>query len=126
MEAIKVNAMNESILENVRSACNLKSDDDAFDSQLIPLINTYLFRSAQAGFGRKGFSITGDTETWEEFLEDGMDASKYEAIKTYVGLRVHLRFDPPQNSALLTAMKEDAHELEWCLYDEADICGDIQ
>ena len=60
-------------------------------------------------------------ETWEDFL--GPDGKKYIAVKDYIGLRVKLRFDPPENSALLTALREDAKELEWRLYDEADISG---
>lgn len=113
--------MHESILKNVRSCCDIDENSDSFDKQLIPKINAFLFASAQAGVGKLGFAITSAAETWEDFL--GADGEKYIAVKEYIGLRVKLRFDPPDNAALLTAMKEDVKELEWRLYDEADISG---
>lgn len=113
--------MNESILKNVRSACDIDKDCESFDDQLIPKINAFLFASAQAGVGKLGFAITSTAETWSDFLGEG--GEKYIAVKEYIGLRVKLRFDPPENAALLTAMREDAKELEWRLYDEADISG---
>lgn len=113
--------MDESILLNIRVMCDVGKDVDSFDGQLIPLINTFLFRSAQFGVGKKGFMVTGVNETWKDFLED--NAEKYAAIKNYISIRVKLIFDPPESAALLTALKEEARELEWCLYDEADIYG---
>lgn len=111
--------MKDSILRDVREMCDVGKDVDSFDGQLIPLINTFLFRSAQFGVGKKGFSITGDTEKWTDFVEEGFEF--YSALKNYISIRVKLIFDPPENSALLAALKEEAKELEWCLYDEADI-----
>lgn len=111
--------MNESILLNVREMCDVGESEDAFDGQLIPLINSFLFRSAQFGVGKKGFTISGTNETWNDFI--GEDADKYAALKNYISIRVRLVFDPPESASLLTALKEEVRELEWCLYDEADI-----
>jgi hypothetical protein len=111
--------MNSSILIDIRTSCNVGPEVDVFDDQLISLINTYLFRSAQFGVGKKGFRISGVFETWEDFI--GENADDYSAIKDYIAIRVRLVFDPPDNSALLAALKEEAKELEWCLYDEAEI-----
>lgn len=36
-------------------------------------------------------------------------------VKTYVGARVQLIFDTPQNSFLVTALKEQCAEFEWRL-----------
>ena len=112
--------MDESILLNIREMCDVGKNIDSFDGQLIPLINTFLFRSAQFGVGRKGFMITGIAETWSDFIPE--DSEFYAPVKNYIAIRVKLIFDPPESSALLTALKEEARELEWCLYDEADIC----
>lgn len=109
--------MDSSILVDVRAMNDVGEDTDSFDNQLIPLINTYLFRSAQAGVGQKGFMIHDTQSTWRDFI--GENAEQYAAIKNYIGIRVKLVFDPPENSALLAALKEEARELEWCLYDEA-------
>lgn len=113
--------MDESILLNIRAMCDVGEDVDSFDGQLIPLINTFLFRSAQFGVGKKGFTVSGTKETWSDFLEE--HAESYAALKNYISIRVKLIFDPPESAALLTALKEEARELEWCLYDEADIYG---
>ena len=111
--------MKESILLNIREMCDVGEDVYSFDGQLIPLINTYLFRSAQFGVGKKGFMITGPNELWSDFIDK--DAENYAALKNYISIRVKLVFDPPESSALLTALKEEAKELEWCLYDEAEV-----
>lgn len=111
--------MDESILLNIREMCDVNVDDCSFDGQLIPLINSYLFRSAQFGVGTAGFLVASDAETWRDFIGD--NAEKFAALKNYVSIRVKLVFDPPENSALAAALKEEAKELEWCLYTEADV-----
>ena len=111
--------MDNSILEDVRVMCDINAEDSSFDGQLIPLINTFLFRSAQFGLGTKGFMISSNTETWSDFIPE--HAELYAALKNYIGIRVKLIFDPPDNTGLLNALKEEAKELEWCLYAEADI-----
>ena len=110
--------MNSSILCDVREMCDAGRDNNAFDGQLIPLINSFLFRAAQFGTGKKGFAITSTNETWANFLGD--DAEHFAALKDYIALRVRLIFDPPDNSAVLTSYREDAKELEWSLYNEAE------
>lgn len=110
--------MDSSILMDIREMCDVGADVDAFDGQLIPLINTFLFRSAQFGVGQKGFMVKDVTETWDGFI--GADSEYYSALKNYISIRVKLIFDPPESAALLTALKEEAKELEWCLYDEAE------
>lgn len=114
--------MDSSILQDVREACNLSRDETAFDGQLIQLTNTFLFRSAQFGVGNKGFMIDSEAQTWTEFLE-GQTPENFAALKSYIGLSVMLRFDPPENAAVLVAFKDTVKELEWCLYDEADVFG---
>ena len=116
--------MTGSILFDVRQMCDVPEGDDSFDGQLIPLINTYLFRSAQYKKKKKGFMISGPNESWLDFIGD--NAENYAAIKNYISIRVKLIFDPPDNSALLSALKEEAKELEWCLYDEADIVNSAE
>ena len=113
--------MENSILLDIREMCDVGEHVDSFDGQLIPLINTFLFRLAQAGVGTKGFLVKGTTETWNQFIPEKSEF--YAPVKSYVSIRVKLIFDPPESSALLSALKEEARELEWCLYDEAEIYG---
>lgn len=110
--------MDESILVTVRKACNLSETDDSFDGQLIIHTNSYLFRLAQIGIGSKGFSITGTTEKWSDFIPENF--SNFEAAKSYVGLNVLLVFDPPQNASVLAMVKEMVNAFEVCLYMERE------
>ena len=110
--------MNTSILADVRTACNVNEYDTAFDTQLIPLINTFLFRLAQVGIGTKGFSVTGIDQKWNDFIPE--NSEYFHSVKTYVSIRVRLEFDPPDNSSVSAALQADAKELEWCLYNEAE------
>lgn len=111
--------MDNVILYDVRTACGLNWDDDAFDNELIILTNTYLFRAAQIGVGKRGFSISGDSERWSDFANH--DFENYEALKVYVGLSVRTKFDPPENGTVMAEMQNTIREMEWCLYIEADI-----
>jgi len=111
--------MDGSILQDVRVACNLEENDDAFDGQLIQLTNTMLFRSAQIGVGKKGFAIDGIGQRWTDFVSESF--SEFESLKTYIGLRVRLIFDPPENGAVREVFEKTADELEWCIYSEADV-----
>lgn len=114
--------MEGSILEDVRVACNLNREDDSFDGQLIIHTNSFLFRSAQFGVGKKGFRITGVDEQWSDFVSP--DYEYYDALKSYIGLRVLLVFDPPESSAAITLINDMVKEFEWTLYAEADVKED--
>lgn len=111
--------MDGSILEDVRVACNLDRNDNSFDGQLILHTNSFLFRSAQTGVGKKGFSINSVDQKWSDFIDTNFE--EFEAVKSYIGLRVLLVFDPPQNSAVIELLNSTVKELEWTLYAEADV-----
>ena len=64
------------------------------------------------------FSIDDNTETWEQFFAGHADANLVQQVKTYMYIKVKLLFDPPANGNLLSAMKENARELEVRLYTQ--------
>lgn len=104
--------MNESILTSIKKLIGLSEGDTSFDPDLIIHINTIFFTLNQLGVGPENpFRISGPEATWSDFENSG----DIEAIKTYIYLKVKLVFDPPSNSALLSAMKEEAKEYEWRL-----------
>lgn len=111
--------MDGSILEDVRVACNLNRSDSSFDGQLILHTNTFLFRLAQTGVGKKGFSIDSVYQNWSDFIDENFE--EFEAVKSYVGLRVLLVFDPPQSSSVIELLNKTVDELGWTLYAEADV-----
>lgn len=111
----------ESILTSVKKQCGLDEDYEQFDPEIIAHINSVLMVLNQIGIGpEEGFIITDDEETWGDFLGDMATIQKLTAVKTYVGLRVRLIFDPPTSSALLDAMKRQVDEYEWRLNVQAE------
>lgn len=54
--------------------------------------------------------ITSENETWDEYIGD---RPNLEEVKTYVGLRAKMIFDPPQSTALSEAYRRTIDEFEW-------------
>lgn len=80
----------------------------AFDTELIILINANINILTQIGVGPStGFSITGATETWEDWLPD---MTNLQMVKDFIHIKVKLIFDPPTNSTAAAAMNEAAKE----------------
>lgn len=99
----------ESILDSVKKMIGPSVSYDVFDPDLIMHINTAFFSLYQLGVTDEPFVIIGSDETWSDFHSD----SDLEAVKTYVGLKTRMYFDPPTNSSLISAINEQIKELEW-------------
>ena len=111
--------MEESILMTIKKLLGLDESYEAFDTDVIIAINTALMALMQIGIGPKtGFRIEDDEATWKDFL--GSDSIDLEAVKSYVGLRVRMMFDPPANSSMAEAIKATISELEWRLYSDSN------
>ena len=95
----------ESILDSVKKTIGPSVSYDVFDPDLVMHINTLFFTLCQLGVTEKPFVITGGDETWEDFHTD----KDLEAVKTYVCLKTRMYFDPPTNSALISASLFFAH-----------------
>lgn len=102
--------MVESILDSIKQMLGSESEDTNFDKELIIYINGALMVINQLGVGPNGYRITDKANTWAEFMGDRTDL---ELVKTDVYLRVRLVFDPPQNSFLVAAIKEQITEYDW-------------
>lgn len=111
--------MNESILETLKQMLIGNSEDDAFDTELIVHINSMIMLLNRIGVGKNGFSITGDAETWFDFL--GEDETKFEGVKTYMYNKIRLIFDPPTNSFIVESIERSIQEFEWNLYINAEL-----
>lgn len=90
---------------------------DAFKSDLIIHINSALMTLGQIGVGEDYYRITGDAETWSDFVGDD---TRVAAIQDYVTSKVKLAFDPPSSSAALESLTELIREMEWRLQIQAD------
>lgn len=110
--------MSESILISTKKMLGIEADYTHFDPDIMMTINSVLMVLTQVGVGPvNGFSITGDYETWGDFVQNRQDL---EAVKTYVYLRTRVIFDPPSNSFVMNAMQETIKELEWRLHMNGD------
>lgn len=105
--------MNESILLSIKKLLGIEATYTAFDEDIVVHINTALSVLRQLGVGPKdGFKITGSSETWDDLLGD---SEKLEMAKTFIFTQVKPIFDPPSNSFVLSALKEESAELAWRL-----------
>ena len=104
----------ESILTSIKKMLGIPEESDHFDPDLIMHINSVLSILTQIGVGpSEGFRIEDDLATWEDFLDGDTD---YEAVKSYVHLRVKLLFDTSTlSSAVIESMNRMISELEWRL-----------
>lgn len=110
----------DSILNSIKKLLGSYEDDTNFDVDLIININTVLAILTQLGVGpSEGFSITGSTETWSDFIDPLMVSM--EQIKTYIYLKVKLIFDPPMSSTVIEAYKRQIDELEWRILHAVEI-----
>lgn len=104
--------MTDSILDSIKLALGLPPDYAAFDPAIVMHINSAFGTANQLGLGPpQGFKIQDNSTTWDAFLND----DRMEEVKAYIYLKVRLLFDPPTLSFVLTALQEQARELEWRL-----------
>lgn len=112
-----------SILDSTKKAIGIEPTATAFDSDIIMHINTAFFSLQQLGLGPSaGFNIENNTTTWGNYLGE---KTTFNAVKSYVYLRVRLLFDPPATSFALDAISKQIQELEWRLNIEAERYGQV-
>jgi hypothetical protein len=103
----------ESILTSIKKLLGIDELYTEFDADLVMHINSVLMILTQMGVGpNEGFTIEDDSTTWNEFIPD---MKNFEAVKSYIHLKVKLIFDPPTNSAVIESMNRLISELEWRL-----------
>lgn len=108
----------DSILTSVKKQLGITEEYEHFDADIIMHINSVLMILTQMGVGPKnGFFIEDNTAIWDDFLQDD---TQLEGVKSYVGLKVRLLFDPPASSSIMEAMNRMISELEWRLNVHAE------
>ena len=110
--------MSDSIFVTIKKMLGLEDDYTPFDTDIKIHINAALMSLTQMGIGPKeGFTISDYHEKWSDFITNEV---KLGAVKDYVYLRVKMLFDPPTNSYLMDAMKQQAEEMLWRLNVQAE------
>lgn len=110
--------MTDSILITIKKLLGAGPDYPYYDTDIIIHINTCIGILYRLGLGYKPFVITGETETWSDFL--GNQESYLESVKTYIFLKCKLIFDPPTSSSILASYQELVKELEFTISVEVD------
>ncbi len=106
--------MEQSILISTKKILGIAEDYTVFDLDIITHINTAFSTLTQLGVGpANGFMIESSEEKWTDFITD--TDLQYNAVKSYVFLRVRHLFDPPTTSYLIAASEKQMQELEWRL-----------
>lgn len=103
--------MDDSILNSVKKMLGGISEEcEDFDNEIIIHINTVLAILTDMGFGPKdGFMIADSSATWSEFIPNII---RFNMVKTYVGLKVKMIFDPPESSYLKESIEHNLEEIE--------------
>lgn len=103
-----------SILLSIKKLLGIASDYTHFDTDIIMHINSVFLTLTQLGVGPStGYSIVDEFASWGDFIPER--DRRFEAVKTYVYLKVKLVFDPPLSSAVIESMNRTISELEWRL-----------
>lgn len=100
----------DSILSSVKKRLGIAQDYDAYDEDLIFLINADFAVLHQLGMTDTLFKIEDAGACWDDFREDG---PALEFAKEYIYLDCRITFDPPDSSFVLEALKNKKAEMEW-------------
>lgn len=104
------------VLEDVRKVIGGDMIDPHFDQELCMHINSVLVGLRQIGV-KTGTNIVNDETLWSELVPNIINV---ESIKTWLGLKVRLIFDPPTSSYVSGAIEENLRELEFRIQLEVD------
>ena len=108
----------DSILLSVKKMVNIDPLDEAFDQDIIMLINAEFMTLHQLGIGPgEGFSITRPDTVWTDYITDPFLLS---SVRAYIGMKVRMIFDPPASSVVADAINNRIAELEWRMNHQAE------
>ena len=114
-------AAKESILNDIKEACGIVQQYDVFDKQLIVDLNSAFATLHQLGYGpEEGFSIEGPDEEWDEIIT----SNRFNFVKQYIIMKVHLMFDPPPSSIAVEQLNKQIEEYEWRIRSEVECYGE--
>ena len=108
----------DSILTSVKKILGITEDYEHFDADIIMHINSVFLILRQMDVGPETpFRIEDKSAVWTDFTED---IAQIEMVKTYMGLKVRMIFDPPTQGSVAEAYKAQIAECEWRLNVECD------
>ena len=103
----------ESILNSVKKQLGITEEYDHFDPDIIMHINSVFMILWQLGVGpSEGFYIEDELATWTDYLDD---PTRLMVVRSYMGHKVRMLFDPPASSTVANAINQAIAEFEWRL-----------
>ena len=109
-EESKINP--DSVLISIKKLLGLAAENTDFDLDIIIHINSVFAILQQLGVGPdNGFYIEDDTATWADYFSE--EAPHLNMVKSYVGAKVRILFDPPVSSAVMESLNRICSEFEW-------------
>lgn len=103
----------DSILNATKLMVNVPKALKVFDEVLIMHINTVFSTLQQLGVGPVGgYFITNENQGWSLYT---IDDNSMNMVKSLMGMRVRLYFDPPTTSFGIKAYEDLCNQLEWRL-----------
>ena len=110
----------ESILTSVKKLNNVAEEYDVFDMDFIIHINSVFMTLWQMGVGPSApFFIADKNALWTDFIP--ANNAYFNAVKSYMALKVGMLFDPPSNGTLNSSKEKMIAELEWRLNLAAEL-----
>lgn len=104
----------DSILTSIKKLLGITEEYTQFDADIIMHINTVFLVLSQIGVGpEEGFAIEDESAEWTSFLPS--NHKLFEAVKSYIYLKVRLLFDPPSSTAVIESINRNISEIEWRL-----------
>ena len=117
--------MHDSILQTIKKMLGLDETYIPFDQDIIVLINAVFMTLHQLGIGPdEGFSIKDYRARWSDFITNE-NQKQLHAVQEYVYMKVRMVFDPPGNSFVMEALKQQCQELEWRMNVQAESVQDF-
>ena len=115
--------MDESILDSIKLILGVDTEYDAFDSEILMAINSSFMSLTQLGLGpAEGFKVPNKATTWADILGTRQDL---ESVRSYIGIKSRILFDPPTNSYIMQALNNAATELEWRIRTQLEEVTDV-
>lgn len=104
--------MADSILTSTKEKLGIEATDETYNAEIMDHINSAFSTLTQLGVGPPdGFQITDVEATWDDYIT----SPALNPVKTYLGLKVRLVFDPPTTSFAIAAVEKQIEELEFRL-----------